>query len=302
MFKKKNRPKVRDGTSPFGPSDTIIPEQLPVPEIERKYKKLQDEFNALSIETNQVKAFTRHYQWLHQFERVKNEALQQQLTGRVIIEQSHSDEETQVAAQVQSGEVRAPVAIYPPTTIRTNGLEINPDVLGHLQPSQINPRPQIPQNNAPVELNAVRAPVIPIRGMQIPTIRASVHEPSSSSSHQVLRHASLRLGAVRHDLSATSSHEVLRSPIPGHVTAHSQVQAGEHRAGSAGRPSMRSGEMLYQLPERTPLQVDFSDMFEGHLGLDGQLVSVSSISPASSAGGELHVSEDEDDGVIGRAM
>ena len=65
---------------------------------------------------------------------------------------------------------------------------------------------------------------------------------------------------------------------------------------------MRSGEMLYQLPELAPLQVDFSDMFEGHLGLDGQLVSVSLMSPALSVDGELSVSEDEDGGVIGRAM
>jgi hypothetical protein len=65
---------------------------------------------------------------------------------------------------------------------------------------------------------------------------------------------------------------------------------------------MRSGEMLYQLPELAPSQADFSDIFEGHLRLDGQVVSVPSMSPASSAGEELDISEDEDGGVIGRAM
>jgi hypothetical protein len=302
LFKKKNGANVRDDTPPSGPSDTIIPGELPVQEIERKYKQLQDEFNALSIKANQVKAFTRHYQWLHQFEHVRNEALQQQLTGRVTVGQPHSYQEVQVAVQTHSRDVGAPAAIYPLPTIQVNGLEINHDVLGHLQPGQISPRPQIPQNNAPVELPAVCAPVIPVKGMQIPTIRARVYELSASSSQQALRRVSLRLGAVRHELSVTSSHEVLRSPNPGHDTARSQVQAGEHRAGSSGRPSMRSGEMLYQLPELAPSQADFSDIFEGHLRLDGQVVSVPSMSPASSAGEELDISEDEDGGVIGRAM
>jgi hypothetical protein len=302
LFKKKNGPKVRDDTPPFGPSDIIIPEELPVQEIERKYKQLQNEFNALSIEANQVKAFTRHYQWLHQFEHLRNEALKQQLTRREIIGQPHSDQGAQSAVQTHSRDVGAPAAIFASPTLRENRVEINYDVLDQQQPSQISPRPQIPQNNAPVELPAMRAPVIPVRGMQIPTIRASDHELSASSPHRVLRRVSLRLGAVRHELSATSSHEVLRSPNPGHDTSWSQVQAGEHRADSSGKPSMRSGEMLYQLPELTSLQVDFSDMFEGHLGLDGQLVSVSLMSPASSVDGELSVSEDEDGGVIGRAM
>jgi hypothetical protein len=101
LFKRKKGPKVHDDTPPFGPSDTIIPEQPPVLEIERKYQHLQDEFNALSIETSQVKAFTRHYQWLHQFEHVRNETLQQQLTGRVTAGQSHSDQGTQVTIQSQ---------------------------------------------------------------------------------------------------------------------------------------------------------------------------------------------------------
>jgi hypothetical protein len=302
LFKKKNGPKVRDDTPPFGPSDIIIPEQIPDQEIERKYKQLQDEFTILTIETNQVKAFTRHYQWLHQFEHLRNEALQQQLTRRVVIGQPHSDQGAQVAVQTHSRDVRAAAAIFVSPTLLENRVEINHDVLDQQQPSQISPRPQIPQNNAPIELPAMRAPVIPVRGMQIPTIRASVHELSASSSHQVLRRVSLRLGAVRHELSATSSHEVLRSPNPGHDTSRSQVQAGEHRAGSSGKPSMRSGEMLYQLPELAPLQVDFSDMFEGHLGLDGQLVSVSLMPPALSVDGKLSISEDEDGGVIGRAM
>jgi hypothetical protein len=302
LFKKKNGPKVHDDTPPFGPSDPIIHKQPPVLEIERKYEQLQGEFNALSIETSQVKAFTRHYQWLHQIEHVRNEALQQQLTGRVTAGQSHSDQGTEVAVQTQSREVSAPAAICPLPTIQVNGVEINLDILGRLQPSQISPRPQIPQNNTPVELNAVRAPVIPIRGIDIPTIKARVHDLSASSSHQVLRCVSLRLGVVRHEFSATSSHEVLRSPNPGHDTARSPVQAGEHRAGSSARPSMRSGEMLYQLPELAPSQANFSNIFEGHLGLDGQVVSVLSTSPASSAGGELYVSEGEDGGVIGRAM
>jgi hypothetical protein len=301
LFKKKNGPKVRDDTPPFGPSNTMIPEQLPAQEIERKYKQLQDEFNLLRIQANQDKTFTRHYQWLCDYERVRREALQQQLTGRVTAGQSHSDQGTQAAEQSQPREVSALAAIYPPPTIRVNGLEINHEVFGQQQPSQISSRPQILQNNAPVEL-AVRAPVILVRGMQIPTIRARVHELSASSSHQVLRRVSLRLGAVRHELSASSSHEVLRSPNPEHDTARSQVKAGEHRAGSSGRPSTRSGEMLYQLPELAPLQVDFRDMFEGHLGLDGQVVSVSSISPTPSVDDDFSVSEGEDGGVIGRAM
>jgi hypothetical protein len=192
--------------------------------------------------------------------------------------------------------------MHPPPTIRVNGLEINLDVFSQQQPSQISPRPQVPSNNAPIEFNAVRAPVIRIRGMQIPTIRARIHELSASSSHQVLRRVSLRLGAIRHELSATSSHEVLRSPNQGHDTARSRVQVGEHPAGSSGRPSIRSGEMLYQLPKLAPSQVDFTDIFEGHLGLDGQVVSVLSMSPASSAGGKLYVSEDEHGGIIGRAL
>jgi hypothetical protein len=302
MFKKKNGPKVRVDTPPFGPSDTIIPEELPVQEIERKYKQLQDEFNALSINANQAKAFTRHYQWLHQFEYLRNEALQQQLTGRVIIGQPHSDQGAQAAVQTHSRDGGAPAAIYASPTLRENRVEINHDVLDQQQPSQISPQAQMPQNNVQAELNLVHAHVVPVRPIQIPTIRARVHELSASSSHQVLRRVSLRLGAVRHELSATPSHEVLRSPNPRHDTAGSQVQAGEHRAGSSGRPSMRSGERLYQLPELAPSQANFSDIFEGHLGLDGQVVSVPSMSPASSVTGELYVSEDVDGGVIGRAM